>query len=190
MNTILLGKQVIPTAFTMNDFKDLLDNSNISCITMKFGDINSLYQLIKTAHSYNKFIILHMDSIKGIAMCDEGIKFLARIGTDALITNKPSQIEIIKIEGILAIQNMFLVDSNALKSGIQSIQKYKPDAVNIMPASIASRYIKEIIDKTGIKIIAGGLISEPDELKEALDKGISAVITSKRELWENKNNEQ
>lgn len=185
INHILLGNNVIPTAFTMEDFKGILAYPNVSCIAMKFGDINNLYPLLKMAHSHSKHLMLHMNSIKGIDMCEEGVKFLARIGTDALITNKPSQVETVKKEGIIAIQNMFLLDTNALKTGIQSIQKYKPDAVNIMPATIPGKYIREIIDETGVKIIAGGLIGEPEELEEALSKGISAVITSKRELWEN-----
>lgn len=187
INHILSGYSVIPTAFTMEEFKDILTYPNVSCIVMKFGDINSLYTLLKMAHSNNKYLILHMNSIKGIEMCEEGVKFLARIGTDALITNKPSQIEMVKKEGIIAIQNMFLLNTNALKTGIQAMQKYKPDAVNILPATIPKRFIKEIIYQTGIKIIAGGLIGEIEELEEAIDKGINAVITSRRELWENKN---
>lgn len=185
LNHILSDSKVIPTAFTVEEFKSILHNPNVSCIAMKFGDINTLYPLIKMAHNYQKRLMLHMNSIKGIDMCEEGVKFLARIGTDSLLTNKPSQVEMVKKEGIVAIQNMFLLDTNALKTGIQSILKYKPDAVNIMPATIPEKYIREIIEETGIKVIAGGLIGEPEELEEALKKGISAIITSRRGLWEN-----
>jgi len=49
--------------------------------------------------------------------------------------------------------------------------------------SIPTEYVKEIIQKTGAKIIAGGLIRNGDDIAEALEKGIIGVATGKRELW-------
>jgi len=44
--------------------------------------------------------------------------------------------------------------------------------------------IKEVKEKTNIKILAGGLIRTPEEVKRAIESGADAVTTSKRELWD------
>lgn len=183
----ITSSNIIPVAYSMDDFNYIIKNSDMPCVNLKFGEINNLPKLAEIIHKNNKYLVLHMDSVRGIKMSKEGIKFLKNIGTDVLVTNKPSQIEMIKEVGVIAIQNMFLVDSDAFRSGIKYIQKYKPDAVNIMPISIPARYVKQIKEETNIKVLAGGLLVEKEELFEAIDKGISSVFASRREFFINKN---
>lgn len=183
----ITSSSIIPVAYSMDDFNYIINNSDMPCVNLKFGEINNLPKLAETIHKHNRYLVLHMDSVRGIKMSKEGIEFLKNIGTDVLVTNKPSQIEMIKEVGVIAIQNMFLVDSDAFRSGIKYIQKYKPDAVNIMPISIPARYIKQIKEETNIKVLAGGLLVEKEELFEAIDKGISSVFASRREFFINKN---
>lgn len=54
-------------------------------------------------------------------------------GVDGVITTKPSLIKVIKNEGLIAIQRLFMLDSRSLETGIKSILEDKPHAVEIMP---------------------------------------------------------
>lgn len=181
---LLAGNYIIPAVHTMEEFIYTLENTDLSCLMVKFGDIESIPGLIKNAHQNDKSIMLHLDSIKGIAKDNYGIKFLASLGVDALITTKPQWIKTIRESGMIAIQCMFLIDTEALRNGLESISKHKPDAVIIMPMSIPTEFVEEIIRKTGAKIIAGGLVTKAEDVARAIDKGIIGVATSKRELWD------
>lgn len=123
-----------------------------------------------------------MDSIRGIARDNYGIKFLATLGVDFSYYNETTiGLKQFVTIGMIAIQCMFLIDTEALRNGLESISKHKPDGVIIMPMSIPTEYVKELFK--GAKIIAGGLIRNEDDIAEALEKGIIGVATGKRELW-------
>jgi len=183
IDKLLARNCIIPAVHTMDEFIYAVENTESSCLMVKFGDLESLPELIKRAHEHGKVVMLHLDSIRGIARDNYGIKFLATLGVDSLITTKPQWIKTIRDSGMIAIQCMFLIDTEALRNGLESISKHKPDGVIIMPMSIPTEYVKEIIQKTGAKIIAGGLIRNGDDIAEALEKGIIGVATGKRELW-------
>ena len=184
IDELLAGNCVIPAVHTIDEFTYTVENTDLSCLMVKFGDLESLPELIRRAHQHEKSVMLHLDSIRGIARDNYGIKFLANIGVDALITTKPQWIKTIRESGMIAILCMFLIDTEAFKNGLESIIKHKPDAIIIMPMSIPSEFVKEIIRKTNVKLIAGGLITTAEDIVEAIDKGIIGVATSKRELWD------
>lgn len=183
MDKLLAGNFVIPAVHTIEEFTYAVENTDLSCLMVKFGDLESLPELIKNAHQHDKSVMLHLDSIRGIARDNYGIKFLANIGVDALITTKPQWIKTIRERGMIAILCMFVIDTEAFRNGLESIIKHKPDAVIIMPMSIPGEFVKEIIRKTNAKIIAGGLITKAEDIVEAIDKGIIGAAISKRELW-------
>ena len=59
----------------------------------------------------------------------------------------------------------------------------KPDAVEILPASVPKSIIDELYRETSLPILAGGLMNTMEDVQHALDNGIHAVSTSKKELW-------
>lgn len=70
----------------------------------------------------------------------------------------------------------------ALETGINSIRTIKADAVEVLPGVIA-KIIKEIVEKTNIPIIAGGLIRDKEDVINSLNAGAIAISTSKEEVW-------
>ena len=181
---ILSESPIIASVSTLEDFQQACGCEQVSCVMLKFGDIDTIATLIDTAHRHKKRVIVHLDSIKGVAKDVCGVKFLAKAGADCLNTTKPQLIGAIREVGMVAIQVMFLVDTEALKTGIESINKNKPDAVVIMPSSIPGEIVKEMIKRTKVKLIAGGLLTKKEEIAQALEKGIASVVTSRRELWD------
>lgn len=181
--TAILKDKVIASVSTFEKFKEAMLDANVSCIMLKFGNIDNISELVEIAHKKNKKIIVHFDAIKGIAKDQHGIKYLAKIGVDCLNTTKPNLIGAIREAGMVAIQVMFLVDQEDLKAGIESINRNKPDAVIIMPMSIPGKIIKDILQKTKVELFAGGLLTEKEDITECINKGFSAVVTSQEKLW-------
>lgn len=186
VDEILSESPIIASVSTMADFEYAVTCENVSCIALKFGDIDTIANLVERAHRHKKKVIAHFDSIRGVARDNCGVRFLAKVGVDCLNTTKPQFIGVIRDAGMVAILVMFLVDTEAVKAGIESINKNKPDAVVIMPTSIPGDFVKDIIKKIKINVIAGGLLTKKEELIEAMDKGICSVITSRKELWDNR----
>ncbi|GBG56413.1 glycerol uptake operon antiterminator regulatory protein [Sporomusaceae bacterium FL31] len=182
-NSLFSEGSIVPAARTINDFKSALTSTVAPSVILLFGDIIILPELLAEAKKYNKRVLVHLDLLGGIGKDKAGIKFLARMGVTGAITTKPQLVKYAREEGMIVIQRLFLMDSEALRSGIHLLHSCKPDAVEILPASVPASTIQELFKETGLPILAGGLIYTAEDAQSALQKGIHAVSTSRRDLW-------
>ncbi|MEG6584317.1 glycerol-3-phosphate responsive antiterminator [Dendrosporobacter sp. 1207_IL3150] len=180
---ILINGKVIPAARTLEDFTYAVTSTTAPSIILLFGDINELPALLTQARQYKKRILLHVDLIDGVAKDKLGISYLARLGVTGIITTKSQLARLANEMGMIVIQRIFLTDSEGLRTGIQTLRKFKPDAVEIMPAFVSGDIIREIIRDTRLPVIAGGLLGTREEIDEIINNGAVAVSTSRRELW-------
>lgn len=180
----LANGSVIPAARSMEDFKVALTCTISPSVVLLFGDINSLPTLISEANEHKKRIVLHLDLFDGIGKDKAGIKYLARLGIHAIITTKTHLCRFAREEGMIVVQRLFLMDSDSLRTGLKLIHNFKPDAIEVLPGSMPASVVEELIRETGLPILAGGLIRTKEDVDQAVDRGISAVSTSRRELWD------
>ena len=82
----------------------------------------------------------------------------------------------------MTIQRMFLMDSASLISGMKLMKGSLPDMVELMPG-LVPKAITAVSRKLDIPVIAGGMVTEDQEITEALAAGALAVSTSDRRLW-------
>ena len=180
----VLGKRsVIPAVRNEYDFGKALETSSPFIITL-FGDIFSIPRLLSHAKNSGKVMLLHVDLIEGIGKDRSGIKYLAQSGIKAIISTKPNLIKLAREEGILAIQRLFLMDSEALRTGIGLLQSVKPDALEVLPGWIPSHIVDQLTKACHIPIMAGGLITTREDVQRILANGVCAVSTTKADLWE------
>lgn len=180
---ILASGPVIPAARSMDDFKAALTQTVSPSVVLLFGDINSLPMLLAQAQEHKKRIVLHLDLFDGVGKDKAGIKFLARLGLTAIITTKSHLCRFAREEGMIVVQRLFLMDSESLRTGLNLIRNFKPDAIEVLPGSVPASVVKEIQDETGLPVLAGGLIRTMDDVNHAVQNGIAAVTTSRQELW-------
>lgn len=83
---------------------------------------------------------------------------------------------------LFCIQRLFILDSQALKTGFASTKQIVPDAIEVMPGIIPS-VISEISVDVHQPVIAGGLVKTKEEVINALKSGAIAVSTSEKSLW-------
>ena len=81
------------------------------------------------------------------------------------------------------IQRMFLVDSESLRTGIQILKGFRPDAIEVLPAFTPVSVLAELKAATDVPILAGGLVRSPEDVQQAVANGACAVSTSRRDLW-------
>ncbi len=146
------------------DFKYAL-NSKVAALFILHGDIFNLPQIMEGRDK-------------------EGVIYLAKKELcDGIVTTKSNLINIAKKEGLVTVQRLFLLDSAALKTGEQLLKHNQPDAVEILPGIAAPYFIEHVYKKLLCPVIAGGLISDKDEIEKLFQKGVLAVSTNKKELW-------
>ena len=181
--TILQGRSVIPAARNEADFVAAMATS-APMVFVLFGNIQSLPRLLEHAAARNKLPVIHLDLIEGVGRDRSGIKYLAQIGVKAVISTKQFLAKVAREEGLLCVQRLFLLDSDALKSGIELLHSFKPDALEVLPGSVPRRAIEQLAMACNIPIIAGGLIYTAEDVAAALQNGVCAISTSQRSLWE------
>ena len=145
------------------------------------GDIASIGERIKKAHEKGKFIFVHIDLTDGIGKDKSGIRFLASLGVDGIISTKSNLLKFAKEQDLVTVQRFFAYDSHGIKGIGEVVGNTCPDFIEIMPGVIGK--ITEKFSKWEIPLICGGLIETKQEVTDALKCGAFAVSTGKEELW-------
>jgi glycerol uptake operon antiterminator len=152
-------------------------------IFLMCGELISLKHDVDMLHGRGKRVFVHPDLVKGLASDKEGIEFLAKlIGPEGIVSTKNHLIKAAKDAHLLAVQHLFIIDTQAFNTSLRNVKEAKPDAIEIMPG-LMPRVVAEFASLVEVPILAAGLVRSIDEAKAILDAGARAVITGKSELW-------
>jgi glycerol uptake operon antiterminator len=147
------------------------------------GNIFELRELAKICRAKGQMVFAHVDLINGIAKDGHGMMMLAdELQVDGVLTTRSHLITAAQKAGLLGIQRLFMLDSEALQTGLKMVQVSHPDAVELLPAPILP-YIARRLPRQLPPIIAGGLVETFEELEMVLRTPVVAVSTSQMELW-------
>ncbi len=165
------------------DKLDKVIQSPCKIVFLLTGNILNLGFIVDSLKKKDKLVYIHIDLIDGFSKDDIAVKFIyEHIGLDGIITTKANLIKAAKELHIFTIQRLFILDSLALDSGINSIKNTKPNAVEILPG-IMPKIVKNVIAETRIPVITGGLIKEKEDVILSLKAGAIAISTSNEEVW-------
>lgn len=149
------------------------------------GTILQLREMVPRAKAPgDTMAFIHIDLVQGVGKDAAGVTFLAReLPVDGIVTTRIQLIRAAKEERLWAIQRLFALDSEAVKTGLSVLRSAQPDAVEILPALVLP-YLKHRLPVTAMPpIIAGGLVETVEELAAVLHSPAVAVSTSRKELW-------
>jgi len=146
-------------------------------------DIFALQESVAKAHGSGRLILAHVDLIKGVGRDEAGVRFLARhLHVDGILTTRGNLIGPAKREGLIAVQRLFVLDSESLEAGLPAVERAAPDAVEVLPGVILPLIASRL--KCNLPpVIAGGLIRTRAQVDEILAAGAIAVSTSEEVLW-------
>jgi glycerol uptake operon antiterminator len=182
---VLKDKPVIAAIREMRQFGATgVSEFNLGIFFIIGGNIFDLPIIAKQAARSRKMVFVDIDLIKGIGKDAFGIRYLARNEhIHGIITTKSNLINSARKEGLSSIQRIFVLDSESLTGGLNVITKSRPDAVEVLPGLILPKIMNRIRATTAVPIIAGGLITTPDEVNEILSSGAIGISTSTAKLW-------
>lgn len=173
---------ILPAARKVKDIEKLLNYSYeyIVILDTHISQINSIVQLAK---ANGKKPLLHADLIEGLKNDEYAAEYLCQVvKPTGIVSTRAGVISKTKQNGLLAIQRLFLLDTNALEKGYSMLERTNPDFIEVLPGVIP-HIIKEVSHRTGIPIFAGGLIRTIKDVEEAIEAGATAVTTSNIDLW-------
>ena len=145
------------------------------------ADLLTVKDRLAQAHDAGKFVMVHIDLAEGIGKDRAGIRYLAQCGVDGIISTKAQMIRYAKEQSLITVQRFFALDSKGMESIEEMLRNTNPHLMEIMPGVIGKAIRR--FGKSGIPVIAGGLIETKQEVLEALSCGAAAVSTGKKELW-------
>lgn len=174
-----------PIIAAVRDLKDVktVFSSNVDVIFLLTGNIINLEEIVQEIKKHNKIVFVHFDLVEGLGKDNTAVEYLSeKIKPHGIISTRNNILMHAKQLGIFSIQRLFLLDSQALKTGLNSTKQIEPDAIEVMPGIIPPM-IGEITKDVRQLVIAGGLVKAKEEVINALKAGAVAVSTSEKNLW-------
>lgn len=129
-------------------------------------------------------LLVHIDLVSGLENSGAGLEFLAEFRRiSGVVTIHQHLPKLARRLGLLSIVRVFLTDSRAVERSLSVAKKSCPDAIEIMPAVVATK-IHSDFRECSFPRIAGGLCRTEDDVREVLASGCQAVTSTQSSLWE------
>ena len=147
------------------------------------GDIVTISDIVETVKSAGKLAIVHLDLINGLSSKEVAVDFLQKYtNADGIITTKPTLIKRAKELGLFTILRLFLIDSMAYENIDRQVKSSRPDLIEILPA-LMPKVIAKVCQSTSTPVIAGGLVSEKEDILALLDAGATSISSTNEKIW-------
>lgn len=173
---------IIAAIHNVNDLNLAID-TDCEIIFLLTGNIFNLKDVVEKIKQRGKEVYIHIDLLEGFSRDLVALKYIhENIRPTGIITTKSNLIKIAKEMNMFTIQRLFILDSMALETGINSIHMAKPDAVEILPG-IMPKIIKKVYNTTNIPVIAGGLIQDKEDVIGSLKAGAIGISSSSKNIW-------
>ncbi len=168
-----------------NNFDSAL-NSECEIIFLLCGSIFNLKDFVSRAKEKNKIIFIHIDLVDGFSKDATALRYICdEIKPDGIISTKNNLLKTASSLGLLTVQRVFIIDSLSIDTAVKASQMINPDAIEIMPG-IMPGITKKLSSELDVPVIVGGLISEREEVKNAIESGALGVSASSKSIWEMK----
>ena len=163
-----------------------VEMEEIQVIFVLYGDVCTIPEILEKIKAAEKKAMVHIDLIAGLSAKEISVEFIARqTRADGIITTKPALVRRAKELGIFAVLRFFVIDSLALKN-IENLEMQcgtsRPDFIEVLPG-VMPKVLGRIAKVSRIPMIAGGLITEKEDVIAALSVGAIAVSSTNQDVW-------
>ena len=147
-----------------------VEMEEIQVIFVLYGDVCTIPEILERIKAAGKKAMVHIDLIAGLSAKEISVEFIARQAKEL---------------GIFAVLRFFVIDSLALKN-IENLEMQcgtsRPDFIEVLPG-VMPKVLGRIAKVSRIPMIAGGLITEKEDVIAALSVGAIAVSSTNQDVW-------
>lgn len=183
------------------DFKEALENSPIiaaikddaglakckACdsqvVFVLYGDICSIADIVDEIKSAGKLAMVHLDLITGLSSREIAVDFIRKYTkADGIITTKPALVKRAKELSLCTILRFFVIDSMAYGNIERQLKTARPDLIEVLPA-LMPKVVRKLCKMSSTPVIAGGLVSDKEDILELLGAGVICVSSTNPQIW-------
>ncbi len=149
-----------------------------------FGSVLTVADLIASLRDSGKSTLVNIDLLGGLGADASAVQFLERAGAVGIISTHSEALRASRSRGLCAVQRSFLLDSQAVTQVLRAVDRFAPDAVELLPAPVAPRVVERFnAAHPDVVLTAGGLVDSLAEVDALVRAGIRAVSVSDPEIW-------
>lgn len=183
------------------EFKEAIEDSPIiaaikdddglkKCLTCEskiifilYGDVVTIPHIVETVKSAGKIAMVHLDLIYGLQSKDIAVDFIKKYTkADGIISTKMTIIQRAKELGLYTVMRFFIIDSIAYTTMEKQIKNAHPDVIEVLPALMPS-VMERILSFVKCPVIAGGLVTEKEDVMSLLEVGVSSISSTNQDVW-------
>lgn len=158
-------------------------DSDSRIIFILYGDIVSIADIVDKVKASGKLAMVHLDLIVGLSSKEVAVDFLKKYTkADGIITTKPTLIKRAKELGLYTILRLFIIDSMAYENIERQVKSAKPDLIEVLPA-LMPKIVAKICKLSATPVIAGGLVSDKEDIMALLQAGVTSISSTNEEIW-------
>ncbi|HWR23522.1 MAG TPA: glycerol-3-phosphate responsive antiterminator [Feifaniaceae bacterium] len=148
-----------------------------------YGDVLNISQITRRIKDAGKLPFVHIDLVEGLSARDISADYIASYtSAEGIISTKSNLIGRASELGLLSIQRCFLLDSLALSNIVRQSAKSSACAIEVLPGPMP-KVLSRITGTVSMPVIAGGLISDKEDVMHILGAGARAVSSTNPEIW-------
>ncbi len=152
-------------------------------IFILYGDIITIPDIVEKVKSSGKIAMVHIDLINGLHSREIAVDFIHKYTqADGIISTKAPLIQRAKELGLYTVMRFFMIDSMAYASIEKQLKNTRPDVIEILPA-LMPKVIERISKISKCPVIAGGLVSEKEDVMALLEAGASCISSTNEDVW-------
>ncbi len=178
----LQNKPVIAAVRSEKDLESAA-TSPAAAVFLLCGSLMSLPAMVERVHRMGKLVFVHLDLTEGLGRDNAAVDWCSlALRPDGVISTRPQLLRYAHSLGLMTIQRLFLMDSESLQNGLRLLKSNPPDLVEVLPG-LVPKAISRLRESLQLPVIAGGMVTQEEDLRRALGAGACAVSTSDRALW-------
>ena len=173
----------IIAAIKDNDGLEKCKTSDSHVIFILYGDICNISDIVAKVKEAGKIAMVHLDLITGLSSKEIAVDFIQKYtDADGIITTKPALIKRARELSLYTILRLFVIDSMAYENIERQLKTAKPDLIEILPA-LMPKVVSRICKLSSTPVIAGGLVSEKEDIMDLLHAGVISVSSTNPNIW-------
>lgn len=180
---LIEANPVIAAVKDMDGLAGCCAREEIKVVFILFGDICNIGAIVKQIKDADKVAMVHIDLITGLSSKEIAVDFIKEsTSADGIISTKPALIKRARELSLYTTLRVFVLDSMAFENIEKQMSVARPDIIEILPG-LMPKVIHRVCRLVKVPVIAGGLISDKEDVMAALSAGAISVSTTNPNVW-------
>lgn len=155
----------------------------IRVVFILYGDICNIGEIVEKVKKAGKIAMVHVDLMEGLSGKEVVVDFVkSHTQADGILSTRTTLIKRAKELGLYAILRTFILDSLSYENLQKQLANARPDMLELLPG-LMPKIIRRVSKYSKVPVIAGGLISDREDVMNALNAGAISVSTTNPSVW-------